>query len=323
MEAKFEAQVIRKVTMRIIPFIMLLYFVNFLDRVNAGFAALSMNKAIGLTPAMFGFGGSLFAVGYFIFEVPSNLILVKVGARVWIARVMVTWGVVSMAFAFVSGPTGFYVLRLLLGIAEAGFFPGVILYLGFWFPARQRAAATALFMAAAPISGVIGSPISGLLMELPHFAGLSNWQWLFIVEGLPSVDSGPSGAGGARGWAGESRLALARGAWLAGEPAGVRTRRGASQSHPCRRHVPGAGRSPGAVDGPHLYWPFDGKLHAGALGTDHHQAIWIFFAGSRHLERYPEHLRGHRHDCLGQAFRSDQGTDMARRDSLLSSHAPA
>jgi ACS family tartrate transporter-like MFS transporter len=187
MESKFEAQVIRKVSMRIIPFIMLLYFVNFLDRVNAGFAALSMNKAIGLTPAMFGFGGSLFAVGYFIFEVPSNLILMKVGARLWIARVMVTWGLVSVAFAFVSGPTSFDVLRFLLGIAEAGFFPGVIFYLGLWFPTRQRAWAVALFMAAAPISGVIGSPISGLLMELPHFAGLSNWQWLFIVEGFPSV----------------------------------------------------------------------------------------------------------------------------------------
>jgi ACS family tartrate transporter-like MFS transporter len=137
MEAELETQVIRKVTMRIIPFIMLLYFMNFLDRVNAGFAALSMNKAIGLTPAMFGFGGSLFAVGYFIFEVPSNLILSKVGARVWIARVMVTWWLVSVASAFVSGPTSFYVLRFLLGVAEAGFFPGVILYLGFWFP-RHR-----------------------------------------------------------------------------------------------------------------------------------------------------------------------------------------
>jgi ACS family tartrate transporter-like MFS transporter len=136
---------------------------------------------------MFGVGGSLFAVGYFVFQVPSNLVLVKVGARVWIARVMIAWGLVSAAFAFVSGPTSFYILRFLLGIAEAGFFPGVILYLGFWFPARQRAAATALFMAAAPVSGVIGSPISGLLMELPHVAGLSNWQWLFIAEGVPTV----------------------------------------------------------------------------------------------------------------------------------------
>ena len=187
MASVLEAQVIRKVTLRIMPIVMLLYFMSFLDRVNAGFAALSMNKAIGLTPAMFGIGGSLFSVGYFLFQVPSNLVLVKVGARVWIARVMIAWGLVSAAFAFVSGPTSFYSLRFLLGIAEAGFFPGVILYLGFWFPARQRAAATALFMAAAPISGVIGSPISGLLMELPHVAGLSNWQWLFIAEGVPTV----------------------------------------------------------------------------------------------------------------------------------------
>jgi MFS transporter, ACS family, tartrate transporter len=187
MESKLEAHVIRKVTMRIIPFVMLLYFMSFLDRVNVGFAALSMNKAIGLTPAMFGFGGSLFHVGYLLFGIPSNLVLSKVGARVWIARVMVAWGIVSVAFVFVSGPTGFYVLRFLLGIAEAGFFPGIILYLGFWFPARQRAWAIALFMAAAPISGVIGSVLSGLLMEVPHVAGLSNWQWLFIAEGAPTV----------------------------------------------------------------------------------------------------------------------------------------
>ena len=187
MTSALEKQVIRKVTMRIMPFIMLLYFVNFLDRVNAGFAALSMNKAIGLSPEVFGFGGSLFAIGYFLFEVPSNLMLVKVGARVWIARVMITWGLVSAAFAFVTGPISYEVLRFLLGLAEAGFFPGIILYLSFWFPSRQRAAATALFMAAAPVSGVVGSLISGSLMELPHVAGLSNWQWLFIAEAVPAV----------------------------------------------------------------------------------------------------------------------------------------
>src|ERR1700759_5444136 len=146
MTSALEKQVIRKVTMRIMPFIMLLYFVNFLDRVNAGFAALSMNKAIGFNPEVFGFGGSLFAIGYFLFEVPSNLMLVKVGARVWIARVMITWGLVSAAFAFATGPISYEVLRFLLGLAEAGFFPGIILYLTFWFPSRQRAAATALFM---------------------------------------------------------------------------------------------------------------------------------------------------------------------------------
>jgi ACS family tartrate transporter-like MFS transporter len=182
-----EARVLRKITLRILPFVMLLYFVSFLDRVNVGFAALSMNKAIGLTPGMFGFGGGIFFLGYVLFEVPSNLILHRVGARLWIARVMVTWGIASAAAAFVIGPKSFYLLRFLLGVAEAGFFPGIILYLSLWFPVRQRAAATAAFMAAAPLSTAIGSPLSGALMELPTFAGLSNWQWLYLIEGLPAV----------------------------------------------------------------------------------------------------------------------------------------
>ncbi len=182
-----ESRVIRKLSWRILPFVMLLYFVSFLDRVNVGFAALSMNKAIGLTPAMFGLGSGLFFVGYFLFEVPSNLILYRVGARLWIARVMITWGLVSAASAFITGPHSFYALRLLLGIAEAGFFPGIILYLSLWFPARHRAVAAAAFMAAAPLSTAIGSPISGALMQLPKTAGLSNWQWLYLIEALPAI----------------------------------------------------------------------------------------------------------------------------------------
>jgi len=182
-----EARVVRKITLRILPFVMLLYFVSFLDRVNVGFAALTMNKAIGLTPAMFGFGGGIFFLGYILLEIPSNLILNRVGARLWIARVMVTWGIASAASAFVVGPKSFYLLRFLLGVAEAGFFPGIILYLSLWFPARQRAAAAAVFMAAVPLSTAIGSPISGALMELPIFAGLSNWQWLYLIEGLPAI----------------------------------------------------------------------------------------------------------------------------------------
>jgi MFS transporter, ACS family, tartrate transporter len=187
MPLDLEARVVRKITWRILPFVMLLYFVSFLDRVNVGFAAFTMNKAIGLTPAMFGLGGGIFFLGYFLFEVPSNLILYRVGARLWIARVMVTWGIVSVASAFVTGPHSFYILRFLLGLAEAGFFPGIILYLSIWFPARHRAAAAAAFMAAAPLSTAIGSPISGALMELPAFAGLSNWQWLFIFEAVPAI----------------------------------------------------------------------------------------------------------------------------------------
>ncbi len=187
MPLDLESRVVRKISWRILPFVMLLYFVSFLDRVNVGFAALSMNKAIGLTPAMFGLGGGIFFLGYFLCEVPSNLILYRVGARLWIARVMVTWGIVSAASAFVTGPHSFYVLRFLLGVAEAGFFPGIILYLSLWFPARYRAVAAAAFMAAAPLSTAIGSPISGALMELHPFAGLSNWQWLYILEALPAI----------------------------------------------------------------------------------------------------------------------------------------
>ncbi|MCU1248379.1 MAG: major facilitator transporter [Edaphobacter sp.] len=182
-----ETRVVRKISWRILPFVMLLYFISFLDRVNVGFAAFTMNKAIGLTPAMYGLGGGLFFVGYFLFEVPSNLILYRVGVRVWIARVMVTWGLVSAASAFVTGPHSFYALRFVLGVAEAGFFPGIILYLSLWFPARFRALAAAVFMAAAPLSTAIGSPISGALMELPKVAGLSNWQWLYIIEAVPAI----------------------------------------------------------------------------------------------------------------------------------------
>lgn len=182
-----ETRVSRKLMLRIIPFVMLLYFVSFLDRVNVGFAALTMNKAIGLSPTAFGLGGGLFFIGYFLFEVPSNLILHKVGARRWIARVMVSWGIVSLASAFVVGPNSFYALRFLLGVAEAGFFPGIILYLSLWFPTRQRAVAAAWFMAAAPISTAIGSPISGAIMKLPSVAGLADWQVLYILEALPAV----------------------------------------------------------------------------------------------------------------------------------------
>jgi ACS family tartrate transporter-like MFS transporter len=187
MPDELEARVMHRISWRILPFVMLLYFISFLDRVNVGFAAFTMNKAIGLSPAAYGLGGGLFFIGYFLFEVPSNLILYRVGVRVWIARVMVTWGIVSACSAFVTGEHSFYALRFLLGVAEAGFFPGIILYLSLWFPARYRAIAAAAFMAAAPISTAIGSPISGALMELPRFAGLSNWQWLYLIEAAPAV----------------------------------------------------------------------------------------------------------------------------------------
>jgi ACS family tartrate transporter-like MFS transporter len=182
-----QTRTMRRVSLRIVPFIMLLYFVSFIDRVNIGFAALTMNKDLGFSPAVFGFGAGIFFWGYFLFEVPSNVILDKVGARLWIARVMISWGLVSGAMAFVQGQTSFYVLRFLLGAAEAGFFPGIILYLSYWFPARQRASVTALFMAAAPLSTVLGSPVSSALLEMHGLLGLQGWQWLFLVEALPAI----------------------------------------------------------------------------------------------------------------------------------------
>lgn len=187
MVAELERRVMRKVAWRIVPFIMLLYFIAYIDRVNIGFAALEMNKDLGFSPAVFGFGAGIFFWGYFLFEVPSNIILDKVGARLWIARVMITWGIVSGGMAFVWDATSFYVLRFLLGAAEAGFFPGIILYLSYWFPARRRAAVTSLFMAAAPLSVVLGSPVSSALLELHGLLGLSGWQWMFILEAVPAV----------------------------------------------------------------------------------------------------------------------------------------
>jgi len=187
MSAELEKRVLRKITLRIVPFVMLLYFIAFIDRVNIGFAALTMNKDLGFSPSVFGFGAGIFFLGYFLFEVPSNLVLEKVGARIWIARVMITWGLISGAMAFVTGPNSFYALRFLLGAAEAGFFPGIILYLSYWFPARQRAAVTAIFMAAAPLSTVLGSPVSGALLEMHGVLGFSGWQWMFIIEAAPAL----------------------------------------------------------------------------------------------------------------------------------------
>lgn len=187
MASELETRVLRKVTFRIVPFIMLLYFIAFVDRVNIGFAALTMNEDLGFSSTVFGVGAGIFFLGYFLFEIPSNLILNKVGARIWIARVMITWGIVSGCMAFVQGVSSFYTLRFLLGVAEAGFFPGIILYLSFWFPARRRAAVTAIFMAAAPLSTALGSPISGALMEMHGLLGLAGWQWMFLIEAVPAV----------------------------------------------------------------------------------------------------------------------------------------
>jgi ACS family tartrate transporter-like MFS transporter len=177
----------QRVTRRLIPFLFLLYLVAFLDRVNVGFAALQMKADLGFGDAVYGFGAGIFFLGYFAFEIPSNLILERVGPRFWIARIMISWGVLSSAMALVTGEASFYALRFLLGVAEAGFFPGIVLYLSYWFPAAERARAVALFMTATAMSGVIGGPISGALLELDGALGFHGWQWLFAAEGIPAV----------------------------------------------------------------------------------------------------------------------------------------
>ena len=182
-----QVKTMRRVAMRIVPFLMLCYFVSFLDRVNVGFAALQMVKDLRMSPSVFGFGSGIFFVSYFLCEVPSNLILQKVGARLWIARIMITWGVLAAGMALVTGPRSFYVMRLLLGAAEAGFFPGVILYLTYWFPAEYRARVVGWFTVAIPISSFLGSPISAALLGANGWLGLRGWQWMFIMEGAPAV----------------------------------------------------------------------------------------------------------------------------------------
>ncbi|MEJ1977962.1 MAG: MFS transporter [Acetobacteraceae bacterium] len=191
-----ETKTLARVTLRLVPFLILCYFVAYLDRVNVGFAALQMNKDLGLSSAAFGFGAGIFFIAYFFFEVPSNLLLEKFGARRWIARIMFTWGILAGAMAFIPGIaryTGFsaeyvfYGLRILLGIAEAGFFPGIIFLLTLWFPGVYRARVIGYFMAAIPLSTVIGAPISGLLLGLDGLSGLAGWQWMYLIEALPAL----------------------------------------------------------------------------------------------------------------------------------------
>ncbi|SAK73427.1 major facilitator transporter [Caballeronia hypogeia] len=172
---------------RILPFIFVCYVISYLDRTNVGFAALTMNKELGLTAEQFGFGAGLFFIGYFLFEIPSNLIMQKVGARIWIARIMITWGVFSMLTAFVVGPKSFAAARFLLGLAEAGFTPGIYLYFTHWFPGKWRAKVTAAFLVGIPVANMIGSPISGALLQLGGLHGLRSWQWLLLIEGVPAV----------------------------------------------------------------------------------------------------------------------------------------
>src|SRR5688572_6003646 len=186
-DTHIERATMAHVTRRLLPFLLLLYIISWLDRVNVGFAKLQMNSDLGLSETAYGFGAGIFFIGYALFEVPSNLILVRVGARIWIARIMITWGLISAGMMFVQGETSFYIMRFLLGVAEAGFLPGIIYYLSHWFPASHRAKAVSWFMIGIPLSIIFGGPISGALLELDGAGGLQGWQWMFLLEGLPAV----------------------------------------------------------------------------------------------------------------------------------------
>ena len=182
-----ERQTIRKISWRILPLIIAIYFIAYIDRTNVAFAAIAMNRDLGFTPYIYGWGAGMFFLGYFFFEVPSNVILHRVGARVWIARIMVTWGIVSGLMMFVTGPVSFFVIRFLLGVAEAGFFPGTLLYFTYWFPAAYRARVISALFLAVPGSNAVAAALSGALLQLDGLWGLTGWQWMFLLEALPAI----------------------------------------------------------------------------------------------------------------------------------------
>jgi ACS family tartrate transporter-like MFS transporter len=179
--SELEQRTMRKVSLRLLPLLFLLYIASYLDRTNVGMAALQMNREIGLSSAAYGFGASIFFIGYALFEVPSNIILARVGARRWIARIAITWGILSCAMMLARGEWSFYALRFLLGLAEAGYFPGIIYYLSRWYPERRRARAISRFMIGIPLASIVGGPLGGLLLGLDGHFGLSGWQWLFLI----------------------------------------------------------------------------------------------------------------------------------------------
>ncbi len=227
-----ERDVYRRITRRLIPYLFVLYIVAYIDRVNVGFAAMDMKRALNFSDTVYGTGAGIFFLGYALFDLPSSLMLRVVGTRMWIARIMISWGIIAACMMFVSSPTSFYVMRFLLGVGEAGFVPGMLLYLTFWFPSHERAQAVAKFMTATSLAGVVGGPLSSALLKLDGVAGLAGWQWVFVAEGIPTVlmglsvlwvlNDGPASAG----WlTGEEKT------WLAGELKRDRERYGATEHH--------------------------------------------------------------------------------------------
>jgi MFS transporter, ACS family, tartrate transporter len=184
---QIEVATLRKLRMRLLPFLLALYVIAFVDRTNLGFAAVTMNPELAISSEQFGLAAGIFFWGYFLLEIPSNLILHRIGAKVWIARILITWGAVAALTGFVQSAHQLYIARFALGLAEAGYFPGIALYLGYWFPSRAKAQALALIIIGIPIASVLGAPISGLILDHADWFGLSSWRWLFILEGLPAI----------------------------------------------------------------------------------------------------------------------------------------
>ena len=191
LSAEESQKLYSKITWRLIPLLFVCYIIAYIDRINVGFAKLQLREVLGVDDAIFGsvygLGAGLFFIGYFLFEIPSNLILARVGARIWIARIMIIWGFVAASMMVIHSTTMFYVMRFILGVAEAGFYPGIILYLTYWYPARERARIIAMFATGAVIAGILGSPVSGAILGMEGCAGLAGWQWLFLLEGIPAV----------------------------------------------------------------------------------------------------------------------------------------
>jgi sugar phosphate permease len=185
-----EAKTIHTMQMRIIPFVFVLYVISFLDRINIGFAALTMNKELVITSKQFGLVAGIFFFGYFLFEIPSNLMLHKIGARIWIARILITWGILAMVTGLVHSVQQLYLVRFLLGLAEAGYFPGIVLYLTYWFRQREQAQMIALFLTGIPVTSILGAPVSGFILDHVHWLSLGSWRWLLILEGIPAVVCG-------------------------------------------------------------------------------------------------------------------------------------
>ena len=182
-----EARTIRKLWIRVIPFLFLLYVICYVDRINIGFAALTMNQELAITSQQYGLVAGIFFFGYFLFEIPSNLLLHKIGARIWIARILITWGILATLTGFVHTVQQLCVVRFLLGLAEAGYFPGIVLYLTYWFRRREQARAVALFLTGLPIASILGAPLSGLILDHVHWLGVNSWRWLLILEGIPAI----------------------------------------------------------------------------------------------------------------------------------------